>query len=137
MIGPIPMPGVAVNQPVAPLDNQAPASADTIDNPTQAVGTRQAMALPVDRVELTNEAQHAFVRKEAEEKDAQDAVQSESAPARHAGVKFRILKDLSHRIQGSLVDRNTQEVIRSFPPENLVDFYEKFRQVSQAVTDTE
>ena len=137
MIGPVPMPGSMVNQHVIPIANQAPASADAMDSPTKAVGTRQALVLPADRVELANEAQNAFVRKDANQQHAYEAPKAPLKPARNAGVRFRILKDLSNRIQGSIVDRNTQEVIRSVPPENLVNFYEKFRQVSEALTIAE
>ncbi len=135
-MGPVPISGGNVTQDIAPQHNQAHAPAGTVDDPAQSVDSRQPLQLRVDKVELTNEAQKDQLRSNDQHPEAME--QSADEPKRSAsGIRFRILKDLSNRIQSRVVDRKTQEVIKSVPPDQLVHFYEKFRKVQERFAQEE
>lgn len=129
MLGPVPVPAPFSALEVQPLPSLAPAQAETADNPRQPVDNRQPVELPLDRVDPGSETRGLFAESEEMEPPKIDPPELPDAP--NAGVTFRILKELSHQIQSRVVDRHTREVLRSVPPDQLVDFYARFREAGE------
>jgi hypothetical protein len=108
-----------------------PAGAETADNPRQPVGTRQPLELPADKVDQASETRGSFgLREETPSPGVADL-----PPVPNAGITFRILEELN-QIQSRVIDRQTQEVLRSVPPDELVEFFTRFRS-SGALLDLE
>jgi uncharacterized FlaG/YvyC family protein len=132
MIGPVSVPQYP-GQAWPPITNPVPNAAESVDNPRAPVGNRQPLELPTERLDLAagsrdpSEQEKKPSGKELIEKE----VKLPEAP--NSAVTFRILASLDNRIQSRVVDRQTQEVIRSTPSEGLVDFYERFRELNPRV----
>ena len=132
MIGPVPFPVPSQGQELPLGARPAPSGAEAIDNAQQSVAGRQPLELPTDKVDLTSETSGPLPRANdgstsPSDQQADAAPQDAPAPP-NSGITFRILEDLSYRIQSRVVDRDTQEVIRSIPPDQLVSFFKRFHQ---------
>ena len=79
-------------------------------------------------------AEDGFGRKpEVEKEDAADSRQQSdlsdagSAPAANQGVTYRLHHDLLLRYQGQVIDRNTEETVRSIPSDERIEIARKFQ----------
>ncbi len=128
MIGPVSVPYPVGAWP--PITNPVPNAAETVDNPRTPVGNRQPLELPTERLDLLGGSRDPS-EQDTEPEAAQVAgTRVELPEAPNSAVTFRILETLDNRIQSRVVDRETQEVLRSVPSEGLVDFYERFKELS-------
>lgn len=48
------------------------------------------------------------------------------------GIRFKVSQE-SHEVMVQVVDRESDEVLRTIPPERLVNFRDSFREISQGI----
>jgi len=112
---------------------------------------RAPVELPVDRVELSPAiVRELATRRKGEEAPAQE--REEETPEEKAiregvdlsksgvspknqGVTFRVFDEIANLIQARIVDRETREVVRTVPQDDLVDFRTRFRDTVGAQVD--
>ena len=136
MIGPVPAPVPPAGPEFTPLTSPVPEGAETKDNPRQPTGTSQPVELPTDRVDLPSETRPS-AGKPGQGEPTPATAETKRLPERpQSSVTFKFLRDLEIHIQSRVVDKTTREVLRSVPPDQLVDFYERFPPQGVAV-DTE
>ncbi len=126
MLGPIPSPAISIGTDFTPLTDPIPQAAETRDNPRQPAGTTQPVELPTDRVDLPSEARQPGSRPGDGESSPATAETSPESTLPQSSVTFRVLRDVDIHIQSRVIDRATREVVRSVPPDQLIDFYERF-----------
>lgn len=131
MIGPVSVPYPGQTWP--PITNPGPNAAETVDNPRVPVGDRQPLELPTERLDLTGGTRDPSEQGNEPRRSQVPDTQIEIPEAPNSAVTFRILASLDNRIQSRVVDRNTQEVLRSIPSDGLVDFYERFKELSPRI----
>lgn len=125
MIGPVPVPHVDHMAPAQLLT--APSAADSADSPSRPLCGRQPLNLPTERVDLPGDARDPSQRRTTPDERAPDAEARELPMPPNAGVTFRLVDELGHRIQSRVIHRGTREVLRSVPSDQALDFMVSFR----------
>ena len=127
MLGPVPAPVSSSGPEFTPLANPVPYAGETKDNPRQPIRSSQPVELPTDRVDLPGETRNPAAKPgEGESSPATAETSSQRPVIQQSSVTFRVLRGLDVHIQSRVVDRVTREVVRSVPPDQLIDFYERF-----------
>ncbi|MBN1417142.1 MAG: flagellar protein FlaG [Planctomycetes bacterium] len=113
---------------------------------------RSAIELPVDRVELSPAIERELaarrqgedvppLEREDEESPEERAIREgvdlskAGVSPKNQGVTFRVFDEIANMIQARIVDRETQEVLRAVPQDELVDFRTRFRDTVSAQVD--
>lgn len=121
------------NEALPPPPNPAHHSGGAVENPSEAVDTRQPLELPVDKT-----GQAAGQRDPSQQDSTSKGAEAEKDKVQlpepsNSSITYRILKELDHLVQSRVVNRDTGEIIRSVPKEKVVEFYEEFRKLNAKI----